>query len=338
MKETQVGWLDGVTIIADDQVIKLDPTRKAVPNTYTMISHAHGDHTSGLRRGVKSYLTEETRNILSSGGKHPSDEYNTLEYGKEVRISDSLTVTPHNAGHILGSAQFEIKTQDTTIVYTGDLNCRDMLTTRAAEPVPCDTLILETTYGSPNYIFPSLMETHMSIVGWIMEQARQRKTPVFQVYTVGKAQEVIKLVNKFTTIPVVTHPTISRINKAYSESGVELEYLDSESPKGEEALETGQCAYIIPSNKELPSEEKYSPAVATGWAVNYRPNNGKAAFPLSNHADFNQLIEYIEEAKPKRIFTVHGFKEDFVKHIQKRLKTRAQPITPLTQESLKKYL
>jgi len=336
LTDIQVGWLAGVTIMTEKQIIRLDPTTKG--RTNTLISHAHGDHTAGVGKDTEVYLTSETRNILTSSRGRPLETCRILRYGEEVAITDDVTVKTHNAGHILGSAQFEIESPESTIVYTGDLNCRDMLTTNAAEPIPCDTLILETTYGNPYYVFPSLGEVCTAIVNWILEKTHEGKIPVFRVYSVGKAQELIKLANEFTTIPVVTHPLISRVNDAYMKSGIELTYLDEESREGEEALKVGQCAYIIPTSEETPVGERYSLAIATGWALRNRTNSMDAAFPLSNHADFNQLLDYIEQAKPKQVYTVHGFKEDFIKHIRKRLHIKAQPIAPIAQTGLREYV
>jgi DNA ligase-1 len=36
-----------------------------------------------------------------------------------------------------------------------------------------------------------------------------------------------------------------------------------------------------------------------------------AAFPLSDHADFNELIEFVRQVRPRRVFTTHGFATDF---------------------------
>lgn len=31
--------------------------------------------------------------------------------------------------------------------------------------------------------------------------------------------------------------------------------------------------------------------------------------PLSDHADFSQLLAYLEEAQPEKVYTLHGFVE-----------------------------
>ncbi|MDQ1278891.1 MAG: putative mRNA 3-end processing factor [Thermoproteota archaeon] len=333
--ELDIGWSDGVTISTKECAIRFDPSKKGV-KSFNFISHAHGDHTMGLSNGNEIFLTAETRDILDSGGRKNLN-CNALKYDRPVEI-DKLKITPFNAGHILGSAQFKIETPDLTIVYTGDINCRDMLTTSAAKAVSCDTLILETTYGNPSYIFPRQEEVYTEIIDWILSKIHEEKIPTFKVYSTGKAQEIMRLVNKFTTIPVVAHHTISKISEAYNKNGVALKYIDSNSEEGKKILREKQCVYITPSSEDALIDEDYSKAIATGWAMRYKSSVSYTAFPLSNHADFNQLLNYVEQAKPKRVYTVHGFRDDFGKYLKKNLGINAKPITHLSQVNLGRYI
>jgi Cft2 family RNA processing exonuclease len=214
-----------------------------------------------------------------------------------------------------------------------------MMTTTAAKPIECDVLILETTYGIPTYIFPSTEETCIEMVNWIIWNIRKEKIPVFKVYSTGKAQEIIRIINEFTTIPVVTHPSISKVCEAYVKNGIKLNYIESTRKEGQELIKSQQCVYVIPTNVKSTLGEKYSLAYATGWAIKYSTRNGDVkTFPLSNHADFNQLLHYVEQANPKKIYTIHGFKEDFVKYVNKKFSAKAQPIIPLGQSLLKEYV
>jgi Cft2 family RNA processing exonuclease len=50
----------------------------------------------------------------------------------------------------------------------------------------------------------------------------------------------------------------------------------------------------------------------TGWAVGGRRpwgRKGDADLPFSDHADFNELVEYVEKVKPQQVYTVNGFPE-----------------------------
>jgi DNA ligase-1 len=60
-------------------------------------------------------------------------------------------------------------------------------------------------------------------------------------------------------------------------------------------------------------------AVLTGWAVD--PNcrfryQTDAAFPLSDHADFTDLVEFVKRVGPKKVFTLHGFAADFAQTLR----------------------
>jgi len=138
--------------------------------------------------------------------------FTTLRYGDIVDI-DGMKVIAHDAGHVLGSTQYEIRDAESSIVYTGDINCRKTLTTNAADIVPCDTLILETTYGRPTYVFPSLTEIYSNIVNWAIGEIKKKRKPVFIGYAIGKSQEIIKIFNEFTNIPVVVSKSITKVNE-----------------------------------------------------------------------------------------------------------------------------
>jgi DNA ligase-1 len=62
-------------------------------------------------------------------------------------------------------------------------------------------------------------------------------------------------------------------------------------------------------------------AVVTGWALDpgaIHRNQCDAAFPLSDHADYNDLIRYVELVNPRRIRTLHGFAAAFAADLRAR--------------------
>src|SRR5438045_5386059 len=59
----------------------------------------------------------------------------------------------------------------------------------------------------------------------------------------------------------------------------------------------------------------------SGWAVD--PNaiyryQVDAAFALSDHADYNDLVRYVELVRPRRVFTLHGFAASFARDLRER--------------------
>jgi len=162
--------------------------------------------------------------------------------------------------------------------------------------------------------------------------------PIFQVYSTGKAQEIIKIINSLTKVPVLVHPIVEKVNQAYEKNGVKLIYTCSNSEEGKELLRSKQCVFIVPNHYKTFPTQSYSLATASGWVLKYRSRKFSGAFPLSGHADFNQLVNYVKKVKPKQVFTIHGNQEYFSKYLSRELGTRAYPITSINQKPLQEYL
>ncbi len=43
-----------------------------------------------------------------------------------------------------------------------------------------------------------------------------------------------------------------------------------------------------------------------------------AAFPLSDHAGFPELLEMVERVRPRRVHTLHGFASEFACRLRER--------------------
>lgn len=332
-----LSWSGGVVVTTEDIVVRFDPQTKNNLNSLNFFSHSHQDHIGGLNLKAENYMTFGTKDILLFRENNGSERFKPLNYGDKTRVGD-LEIVAHNAGHILGSAQFEVRSPNTTVVYTGDINYRNMLTTKAADVIPCDVLILETTYGSPNYVFPSFGETCVEIVNWTLGRLTAGDLPIFQVYSTGKAQEIIKIFNDLTKIPVLVHPTVAKVNQAYEKNGVKLTYTRSNSEEGKELLKSKQCVFISPIQYNAFPVQSYSLATATGWVLKYRSSKFSGAFPLSGHADFKQLVDYVKQVKPKQVFTIHGNQGYFANYLSRKLGTSARPITSVEQKHLQQYL
>jgi len=334
VKENRVGWLGGVVINTDDGRFVFDPVafRSMERDAHVFISHAHSDHTLGFHSSVMKYSTKETRRIYEKLREKTVRNWRPVEYGRKIRIGDT-EVLPLNAGHMLGSAQFKIMTTDHTYVYSGDLNCVNTLTTEGAEVPECDTLIIEATYGDPSFVFPRRERTYARIVNWALREVKSGRTPTFHVYSSGKSQEIVRLFNVYTKLPVVCASVVCRANEAYGESGVDLHFVGAETAEGRRLLRKGNCIYVTTtgSNSLVPSHA--SEAMATGWAVRFG-SGSYASFPLSSHAGFDQLMKYVERTGAKRVYAFTGYTELISRYLKQTLKVDADPLPLLSQRSI----
>src|SRR6516164_1932274 len=113
------------------------------------ISHAHGDH---IGNHCEVILTEITAQLMAL--RLPGDRIeHRLPYQAPFPFRGAeLTLLP--AGHIYGSAQLFVQSDAGSLLYTGDFKLRPG---RAAEPIawrPAETLVMETTFGLPRFVFP----------------------------------------------------------------------------------------------------------------------------------------------------------------------------------------
>ena len=67
----------------------------------------------------------------------------------------------------------------------------------------------------------------------------------------------------------------------------------------------------------------------SGWAVDssFKHRMGvDETFPMSDHADFNDLLWFTERCDPAVVYTHHGFERDLASHIQTRLGIETYPL------------
>ena len=278
----------------------------------TLISHAHSDHSPS--RLVKVVTTPETASVLRLFRRGEIER--ELRYGEVLKI-DGVEVVAHPSGHVFGSSQFSIKADGSEVVYTGDLNTYDSVILKGADPIRSDELIVEATYGSPRYVFPPREIVYADIVRWILEVIREGAVPAFKVYALGKAQEIIGLVNSYLDVPVVASWTVSKIAEKHRQHGLTLDFLPINSEEGLEAFRQGECVYVSNRRGNPPAKRRLRWAVATGWAIRYRFSSYEAAFPLSGHADFPGLINHVLETGAKKVYVVHGFAEELARNLRK---------------------
>jgi putative mRNA 3-end processing factor len=317
--------LGGILIEYKDQGVMFDPTRN-VHKHPTFITHAHSDHASAFKHPERQkYATQETCFLLEAMGWKSLDNVNLVKINDKIKLDD-IEVRVHNSGHILGSVEYEVNTPDGTVLYTGDLGTEKTFTMEPARPVNCDILVIETTFGSPIFSFPSRRDLALEIYNWAVNTVINGKIPTFKTDSIGNAQELISILNQYTNLPVVTNKSTSRVTDVYRNIGYDLDSIDIKTDEAQELIEDGKCALITPKGSKS-NLKKLEVALATGWATIMGRN--RASFPLSDHPDFKGLLGFIGKCKPKRVLTFHGGKitKDFHKHVRKTLGIPSSPLT-----------
>jgi DNA ligase 1 len=282
------------------------------------ISHAHSDHVARHQTTFCSELTlhlmRERYGLKKDGAFHalPMRELHEWE-GWQLRLLP--------AGHILGSAMLHLtrKSDGATLLYTGDYKLRQGLSSERCELLHADTLIMETTFGLPHFRFPPMREVISQMLKFVRETLEDGGIPVMLGYSLGKAQEILCALAE-AGHPVMLHKSVWEMTEAVKPVLGKLpEYRLFDAVKAH-----GHVLLFPPSNGKslvLKKLKVCRTAMMTGWALQpgarYRYQVDEI-FPLSDHADYPELIETVQTVQPRRVYLVHGYTQEFAADLRAR--------------------
>ena len=284
------------------------------PKPFAFVSHAHSDHIAAHEEII---VSERTARLMQARLPGKRNEI-VLPFGEPTNVR-GLNVTLLPAGHIFGSAQFFLETDAGTLLYTGDFKLRPGRSAEAAEWRQADTLIMETTYGLPRYRLPPTELVVQQIVAFCREALEEGATPVLLGYSLGKAQEILCSLAEAKLQPML-HGSVFRMTRIYEQFGqafCNYERYDAGATEGKVLI----CPPSANRSRMIQRIKNKRVAMISGWA--HDPNaiyryQVDAAFPLSDHADYTDLLRYVELVQPKRVLTLHGFAAEFARDLRDR--------------------
>ena len=318
---------NGIVCQLSNLTVNLDPKR-ADSNGVNFVSHAHADHLPSQNEG-KILSSFETAQIANLRG-FKMDNY--VESMENFSLIDS--------GHILGAKGLLVD----DIFYTGDICTRDRGFLPAAEIPQCKTLITECTFGLPEFKFPKLDEIKSQVNHIISDLYSRGKPVILMGYQLGKAQTLSNLFGHWD--PLIYHDSVKKMNDLHRELGVPLkDAIGHSDAEAQGILDKKPWLMIAPMMSEKNQfvrhmKSKYGAITIgfSGWAKSPRFVFGRRcdySIPLSDHCDFDELIQMIKKSGAEKVYTIHGFVEEFATHLNKQLGIDAQP---LREESLDDFI
>jgi Cft2 family RNA processing exonuclease len=273
------------------------------PRDHCVISHGHSDHIAEHRAII---ATPETARIFQH--RRGLAEMETIPYG-ERRDYGRFGLTFFPAGHCLGSAQVLVEADGERLVYTGDIKLRPNVAAEDAVIVPCDTLVMESTFGDPLYRFPPDVVTNERLYAAVDRALSDDRVPVVLAYALGKGQEALELLLR-RGYRVTLHGSVWNVAEIYRELGVEFsgpyEKYDREHLRGRVLITPPGCR----KQPMITNIERRYVIMLTGWALHksapYMYRGVDLVLPLSDHADFDELVHLARASGAERIITMHG--------------------------------
>ncbi|TWA72243.1 putative mRNA 3-end processing factor [Azospirillum baldaniorum] len=310
----------------------VDPLR---PVERAVVTHGHSDHA---RPGHAHVLaTAGTLAIMRQRlGEGAGAATQTLDYGEAIRIGD-VTVRLVPAGHVLGSAQVVLEHAGTRVVVSGDYKRRFDRTCALFEPVPCDIFITEATFGLPVFRHPpDLGEIDKLLHSLSIFPERSH---VVGAYALGKCQRVISLLRAAGyDRPVYLHGALEPICKLYESFGVPLGELRPATVAAKEELKGALVLAPPGAVADRWARRLTDPvvAMASGWMrVRQRARQRGVELPLviSDHADWDELVQTLDEVAAPEVWVTHGREEALVHHATQRgIRARALALVGFEEE------
>ncbi len=300
----------GIHVVPADTWI--DPS---IATDHALVTHGHADHARG-GHGV-TVATPETLAIMKlryATGEGPNGGATIpIQYGETVRLKGGVDATYIPAGHVLGSAQILLEHAGERVIVTGDYKRRADPTCPPFEVTPCDILITEATFGLPIFTHPPIEGEIAKLLKRLADEPD--RCVLVGAYALGKAQRVIaELRRAGHHDPIYLHGAMEKMCRLYEEHGVDLGELRLVADQTKDDMR-GHIIVSPPAalndrwSRRLPEPIT---AMASGWMrVRQRARQRNVELPLiiSDHADWDELTQTVQEVNPQESWITHGREE-----------------------------
>ena len=298
---------NGIVCQVNNNCISLDP--KTAVSGLNFVSHAHSDHIPS-RNGGTILSSTETSAISDLRG-----------FTMKNHVTEFKNISLYDAGHILGAKGILFE----GIFYTGDICTRNRGFLSGAKIPKCKTLITECTFGLPEFVFPSIPQIQKH-VNEIISDLYSKGIPVILMgYQLGKSQTITQLFQHWD--PFYLHDSVKMVNDLHRNFGVDLkDSMGHSEAEKKGLLNKKPWVMVAPLMSEKNKfvkhmKSKYGALTIgfSGWAKSPKFPFGRRcdySIALSDHCDFPELVNMVIKSEAEKVYTVHGFVDEFATHLQ----------------------
>ncbi len=389
----------GTRILIDYGLAPTKPPRypkESPPVDHVIITHSHIDHIgmapwvvgnhgatlhgTTLTEAVSEIMWRDTYKVSSIEG-YPLpwdmrdldaalDAWQSHDIGEWFEIG-AWKLRFHRAGHIPGAIMIEIQTPELTLLWSGDLDTREGPNVVGAQPVKCDILCMESTYGGKEH--PPRAEEEIRFVERVKEVVSRGGVALIPAFASGRGQDILRIL----------HKEAPHLNVHYDGMGTRLTKYWLNNPEHirnpEELEKVWRWARKVRSKSDRKKALDADVIVTTSgmldggpaiWYLNrlrhdlsnailltgYQAeksggrqllDKGKIPiygnitpidldinqFQLSNHASHSDMTNFIQACEPNQVLFFHG-DEEARKAISSEFRQKPKPILPLNGNTL----
>jgi putative mRNA 3-end processing factor len=308
---------NGILCEVNGKRVNLDPKNSDALGI-NFVSHAHIDHLP-TKNGGTILSSIETNEIANLRG---------FKMQNHVELLDNFSLI--DSGHILGAKGLLFD----DIFYTGDICTRDRGFLHGAKIPKCKTLITECTFGLSEFVFPSIDEIKKKVNELVSELYGKGVPVILMGYQLGKAQTITQFFGHWG--PLYLHDSVKDMNTLHQKFGVSLNdgigHTEAEKNGLLEKKPWVMVAPLMSSKNKFVQDMKSKYGAVTigfsGWAQSMKYSFGRRtdySIPISDHCDYNELIQMVVQSEAEQVYTIHGFVDEFAEDLRKR-GINAQPL------------
>lgn len=293
----------------------IDPLR---PVKRAVVTHGHSDHA---RSGSDSYLTPEPGLEILKIRLGSKSQIQGLSYGEKLRV-ERVQIQFFPSGHILGAGQVRIEGLGEVCVVTGDQNATHAHPACAAfESVACDVFVTECTFGLPIYRWPDPETVLEDIAQWVSKAAEKGRTCLLSTYPLGKTQRLLEGLARRDVNPVGVVGAATSFLPIYEAAGISMGKVLFPNAQNFEAFRKGGLIIASMSGDEPAWFSKLGEmetASASGWMQTRGARRGfelDRGFVLSDHADWQGLLNSVTRSGAGTIGVMHGDESAFGRYL-----------------------
>ena len=273
-------------------------------------THIHDDHMGQFARskGEQDLLmTPETHELLIAERNADlafRDNLHRLPRGTERVLDDGSKLCLVSSNHMLGACQTALELPDGLRVgYSGDFGWP------LETIIEVDELVVDSTYGSPRSVRQySQEDAEAYLYELICERLRHGSVHV-QAYR-GTTERVLQVVSAGVEVPIVGSEQLVREVEIYQKYGLGCGRIETlGSATAECAMEQRAYIRLYAKGDSLGNEHLEGTTIScSAFMVDVdhpvmRYSDRAYSVALSNHADFDETLEYVRATGARTVVT-----------------------------------
>lgn len=281
---------------------------------YRFVTHIHADHVIDIEKSISfskvvmgTPITIDLLKVL--GYAIPASKGLAMDYGQSIDLDlyGYTKLKAFRADHIPGTAQVVLELNDLTVGYTSDFRSPG---TRTEILKNLDVLVIDATYGDPSQVRENEEVIMHEFVKLLRKLLSEGPIAIYAYH--GKINDVMMKLREWN----VDTPFILPLNQwniyiTLKKYGYEVKDVFLEGSK--EAEEIKKSKWYIEFNLTskfgfMKRRKGVSHILVTGrYGKTVAKLGNSWIVGLSGHADFKELVYYVDEARP-RLLIVDGYR------------------------------